>query len=285
MESTARRHTATMKIKTISRAPVYLPLPLTFRGVAVVAQLFPWRFWMVETVVALCAALSVGWFIQSDWLPVVGSAIVSLPERSRIESGALVGFGQKAVRLAGNDYLAVTVVPSFSNGLGQTSDVQIEFHPTECRIGSLLGYCALPYPQGWVFELNRAELEPWWGAWYPVLVAGAGLGTLLVVNLAWWLLALLYLKPVRWIARAAGIYPHNRILWHLAVASQIPGALFLSAALILYGWNLIPLAGFLFAFLLHFVIAWPYLLMSPLFLSKSTAISSPGKSPKNPFGR
>jgi len=125
-------------------------------------------------------------------------------------------------------------------------------------------------------------LEPWWGAWGPVLLAG--IGTLASVGMLgiWAVLATFYC----WIGRLAGYFGNRKLplpaSWRLAGAALLPGALFMTAAIILYGLGVLGLLQLVLAFVLHFVIGWVYLVVAPLRLPSVSGALPAGK---NPFTR
>jgi hypothetical protein len=67
----------------------------------------------------------------------------------------------------------------------------------------------------------------------------------------------------------------------MAGAAQMPGALLISGAILLYGFNRLNLIGLLFAWLLHMVIAWIYLGIAPARLSR---LAGSIRRRDNPFG-
>jgi hypothetical protein len=144
----------------------------------------------------------------------------------------------------------------------------------------LAGCWRFSYPKGWTIPLNRLKLDAWWGAWRPVIAVGIGLSVVAGLWLSWTLMAWVYAVVVRLVA----FFWHRQLslsgAWRLAMAALMPGALWMSAAISLYGLRQMDLTGWLFAFGLHFVIGWIYLLGAPLRLPHR---HSPGILPVNPF--
>ena len=64
----------------------------------------------------------------------------------------------------------------------------------------------------------------------------------------------------------------------MAAAALMPGAVLMSVSMLLYDVGAFDLVQISFAFGMHLVIGWIYVLISPMFLGRSV---SPGK--KNPF--
>ena len=66
----------------------------------------------------------------------------------------------------------------------------------------------------------------------------------------------------------------------MAGAGLMPGALFFTLGILLYGLEALNLIHLGIIFLLHLVIGWVYLVLSPLFLRRWQALPS---LPRNPF--
>jgi hypothetical protein len=238
------------------------------------------RLVLVQCLVALLAAGMVVWALDRLWFPVVRAAIHQLPEQGELRDGLLGWSGESPVQLAGNHALGLAVDLNHSGRLGREAQLQVEFGHKNLRVFSLLGYEVIDYPPDWRMAFNRPELEPWWGAWEPGILAAAAVLTFFGLMLSWTLLATLYCVPVRLITFFENRDLNWRQSWRLAGAALMPGALFLTAGIFCYGlgWiDLIQLGG---AQALHFVIGWIYLLISPLFLSRQ---SGTGVSKSNPF--
>jgi len=69
--------------------------------------------------------------------------------------------------------------------------------------------------------------------------------------------------------------------WRIAVAAQWPGALLMSGAIFLYGLNRLNFVGFLFAWLLHLVVGWIYIGITPTRLPR---LAGAPRRRGNPFG-
>jgi hypothetical protein len=269
--------------------------PLTPRGVAAFAGASFARLFLVQLIVALLAAASVVWFLEAAWLPVVRAAIHHLPEEGAIHEEKLDWHGETSVLLAGNHFLGIGVDLHHSGQIGRESQLQIEFGQENVRVFSMLGYQVYDYPPGWRMAFNRAELDQWWGAREPWLVAGTALLTLLGLFVSWTVLATIYCLPVKLITLF-----ENRDLtwaqsWRLAGAALMPGALFFTAGIIAYSFHIVDLIQLGTLGILHMVIGWIYLFISPLFLPSLTETTTPGANPflkktskqsakdKNPF--
>jgi len=253
--------------------------PLTPRGVAAFANAGLGRLLLVQSLVALVVALVVIWQLDTGWFPTIESAIGKLPARGEIRSQQLDWRGESPLMLAEGRFLALTVDLNHTHGLRSLAHVQVEFGRETFVVRSLFGYAEAWYPPGWVMAFNQTELKPWWGAWKPVLLAGAGVGAGLGVLLSWWLLATLYFLPVQ----LAGYFADRDLTpfrsWRLAGAALMPGAVLMVVALVLYGLGSMDLVQLLFAVGAHLVVGWIYLFLSLLFVPSAANASSR----RNPF--
>jgi hypothetical protein len=258
--------------------------PLTPHGVAAFAGATFRRLFLVQLIVALLAAGAVVWFLESAWLPMVRAAIHQLPPEGEIRDEQLDWRGEPAVKLAGNHFLGICVDLNHSGQLGREAQLQIEFGRKNARIFSMLGYEVIDYPPGWRMAFNRAELDPWWGAREPWLVAGAAAFTVVALLLTWTILATLYCVPVKLIT-----FFENRDLrwaqsWRLAGAALMPGALFLTFGIVAYSLGVVDLIQFGSLVVLHMVIGWIYLFISPYLrtIANSKHAATQGQTPGSP---
>src|ERR1041384_7598933 len=166
--------------------------PLTPRGVSAFADAALGRLLLVQWVVALAAAAVVIGCLHSGWFSAVSTAIGQLPPRGEIRGGKLQWQGDWPVRLAESRFLAIAVDLDHSGEMRSPAHVQVEFGREDLKIFSLLGYVRAAYPRGWVVAFNRVELQPWWGAWEPALLALGGATTAGGLMLSWAALATLY---------------------------------------------------------------------------------------------
>lgn len=238
--------------------PVLPWQPITFGGVAAFARASLGRLFLVQFLAALLVAASVISFLSVAWFPVFQKAIARLPENGAIRGGHLEWNNVSPARLAEGTFLSIVLDTAEGGRTGQSADVQLELERHGLKICSLFGCLALPYPKHWTFALNRAEAEPWWGAWRPFLLVGIGAGVVICLLASWLVLATLYSLPVRVITFYSDRQATWPGCWRIAGAAQLPGALLMSGAIFLYGFNRLNLVGLLFAWLLHVVIGWIY---------------------------
>lgn len=255
--------------------------PFTPRGVSAFAGASFGRLLLVQLVIALIVAGVAVWFVQARWFPVVSGAIRKLPGTGTIQSGRLAWRGDSPVLLAEGRWLAFTIDLRHQGEARSPAHLQIELGERDWQLRSLLGFLSFHYPKSWSVALDRAELEPWWGAWVPPLLAMTALGTIAGLLLSWTLLATLYFLPVWLISFFA-----NRDLslggsWRLAGAALMPGAAFMTLALIAYGFAALDLVRLLAAGVLHFLIGWVWLGLSFLWLPRHAAATLRS----NPFAR
>jgi hypothetical protein len=255
--------------------------PLTPRGVAAFTETGAGRIFLVELFFALLCAAGVIWFLHDNWFPTVREAIHNLPQRGKIREGKLNWFEESPKVLASSRFISLTVDLGHTDKEGREAQVCAEFGRNDLRLISLLGFWRIDYSKHHVISFNRPELEPWWGAWEPMMYAGVAIVTIACLFVCWCALATVYSAAALLVAFFA-----NRKLswlesWRLSSAALMPGALFLIIAIIFYGLGWIDLIRLGFAFAFHFVIGWVYLLVSPFFLPKHPQSA---EQQKNPFG-
>jgi len=254
--------------------------PLTFGGVAAFAGGRMGRLLAVELVAAIMLAASLVWFLHRAYCPVILQAIQKMPDTARVADGTLQGVPNTLI--AESKFLAIAAAPQASGEIGQDADLQIELRQNDFCAGSVFwpdwGW-NFPYQRGKEINLARSNLEPWWSAWQPVLLASAGAGTVVFLLVAWALLASIYMAPAKFIAWFADRCLSWGGAWRLASAALLPGALVLVGAMILYGWSVIDLVGLSFFVAIHIVIGWIYIVGG----SCKVIRLSPSDSKRNPF--
>lgn len=238
--------------------------PVTPRGVTMFAYATPSRLLLVQLIIAIGVAVSIGWFLQTAWFPVVKEAVGALPPDGEIHHGQLVWRGDTPVRLASDDFLSLAVDLWHDGNLGNESHLSVELGRTSIRLRSLLGYTEVDYPRDYVIALNRTDLVPWWGAWQTWLLICAGVASAAILLLLWALLATLYFLPLWLVAFYANRNLNFRQSWRLAGAALMPGALWMAAAIVLYGLGVFDLVELGAAFSFHFIIGWIYALAGVL---------------------
>jgi hypothetical protein len=255
--------------------------PFTFGGVAGFAHVsFGWLL-MFQICAAVIAAGAMVTFVELGWAPVIQRTIQQFPATGQIQQQRLSWPTTTPVRTFGSSFLCVSVDPAGSLDPAEGADLQLELGQKELRLRSFLGYVAVPYPAGYVIALNRTELEPWWGAWHLAMTVTAAAAVVAGLWLTWAVLALIYAWPVRLIA----FYADRALTWlgayRVAAAALLPGALFFSLAILAYTWHRLTLLQLLLAALLHLMIGWAFVLVTPFCLPRTPARGTVGK--KNPF--
>ena len=250
--------------------------PLTPHGVAMFARAGPGRLFLAQLAVAVLAAVAVMWFLREGWFPVIRTALRALPPEGVLQAGRLEGPGDLPQQLAANRFLGLALDLNHSGSLGQGAHLQVEFGRQDFRLIALLGYVPVEYPPGRM-PFNRTELVPRWGAWEPMIMVIAGVGTVLSLLATWSVLATLYAIPVKLIVWLQRRELGWRQSWRLGAAALLPGALFLTVGIFAYTLGLLDLIRLAGMVVLHFVVGWGYLVLSPLFLPR------PAPARSNPF--
>jgi maltodextrin utilization protein YvdJ len=252
-------------------------LPLTPRGVAAFARATPGRLLLVQLIAGLLVCGSIIALAGRNFSPVISEATRRLPDKATLENGELNGL--KAEILANGTLLAIVANPWQTENFGQTADFQIDLGKTNLQISGLLGSLVVSYPVNTSVTLDRSKAEPWWGAWRPMIVAGFGLSFLPLLFLCWMLLATLYFLPVKLWAFFADRHLSLGGAWRLSGAGLVPGALLMTAAIFLYGWQIIDLIRLGAFFILHLVVGWIYLALAPFALPKIAAAKAGSSNP------
>src|SRR5579859_1610414 len=238
--------------------------PLTPAGVAAFACARWGRLLLVQLVVALLTASIVVSFLQARWFSVIGAAIKTLPAESEIRGGKLRWAGDAAQSLAENSFLSLGVDLRHAGLARSPAHIQVEFGQPDFRVSSLFGCWQGEYPRGWRIAFNQPELEPWWGAWAPALLALAGSAVVVALIAVWCLLALIY-APIVWLV---AFFTDRQLTlpasWRLSGAALMPGALFMNAGLVLYGFGIVDMIQLVGLIALHFVVCWVYLVWASL---------------------
>lgn len=283
---TARvRPRATTNMDASALTPKSAWLPITPRGVAAFAAASNGRLWLVQLLFALITAGTFGWLIHVAWIPPVRDAIKQLPAGAQIEGGILAWPTNSPMLLAEGHFLAFAVDLEHSAENVATSHFQVELGRRDWQVSSLLGVLDAPawvkttYPTNRLIALDRATVEPWWGAREPFVILLAMVGVVVYLMSTWALLALIYSIPV-WLT---GFYANRAVTWRgcwrLAGAALMPGALMVSVGIVLYGWRMFDLVKFGFTFALHLVVGWLYIFVSPLFLPRNPEVPAADKNP------
>ena len=254
--------------------------PLTPRGVAAFARARPGRLLLAQFIVAMLAAIAVVCFLDMDCFPTITAAIKQLPDQGEIRAGRLDWHGTWPEMLAEGNFLAFDVDLDHSGLIHSPAQVQIEFGRDSIRVFSLFGYTDLRYPSGQPLYFDRKDLEPLWNAWKPDILGIVAGAVIVGLMLSWAVLATVYFLPACLIC-----FFVNRDLdygqsWQLAGAALMPGALLLTAAIVFYALGALDLIQMSFAFSAHLVLGWIYLLVSPLFLPRTSPTER-----RNPFAR
>jgi hypothetical protein len=259
--------------------PLFAWQPLTPRGIAAFACATIGRLWLVQLAAGMLVAGVIVWFTHRDWYPVITDAIAELPDEGQLRNGGLEWNGDESIVLAESPFLSIAVDLEHSGDARTPADLQVEFGERDLKLFSILGFSRINYSRSSNLGFNHTDLEPWWGAWNPVLLAITALCTIATLLVTWAVLATIYFLPV-WL----GAFYGDRELrlagsWRLSGAALMPAALFFTVGIILYGLGIINLVSLGMAFALHFIIGWIYLVLGARTLPRHPENS--GKN--NPF--
>jgi len=254
--------------------------PFTFGGVAAFAGARLTRLLAAELAAAMLVAVATVWLLNRGYCPVILQFVQKMPDSARVADGTLQGLPDTL--MAESQFLAIVVKPLPGGEIGQGADLQIQLRQTDVCVGSVFwpdwGW-DWPYGRGTSINLARSNLEPWWSAWQPVLLAGAGAATILWLLVGWAVLAAVYMAPAKFFAWVADRFLSWGGAWRLAAAALLPGAMVMAGAMLLYGWSAIDLVGLSFFTAVHVVIGWVYLVGGSC---KVTRLF-PDESKRNPF--
>jgi hypothetical protein len=263
-----------------AEAPPAAWQPFTFGGVAAFAGARLARLMAAELAAAILVAASAVGLLHSAYCPVILQAVQKMPETARVANGMLLGVPDTLI--AESHFLAIATTPQAGGDIGQDADLQIRLRQNDVCAASVFwpdwGW-ELEYGRGTSISLARSNLEPWWSAWQPVLLAGAAGATVLYLFLVWAVLAAIYMAPAKFLAWFTDRFLTWGGAWRLASAALLPGAMVMAVAMLLYGWNVIDLVGLSFCFAVHMVIGWVYLVGGSC---KVTRLF-PDESKRNPF--
>ncbi|HEX3716344.1 MAG TPA: hypothetical protein VH595_00105 [Verrucomicrobiae bacterium] len=264
-----------------SKAPTDAWQPLTFGGVAAFAPARAGRVLLVGLLAALVFGICFVWLIQHDYSPVILQAIQQMPESARVTDGRLQGVPNTLI--SESKPLAIAVTPESSAEIGQDADIQLQLRQTDACINSTFQPdwgLLYQYDRGGSLNLSRSALEPWWGAWHPVLLAGAGVGGVVLLFFSWVVLGTVYMGPAKFLAWFSDRDLSWRGAWKLCFAALVPAGLVMTFGVVLYGWHAIDLVQLSFFWLAHLVMGWVYAVGAIFALPR---LFSPGSQRKNPF--
>jgi len=254
--------------------------PCTFGGVAAFAQA-PWRrLFLAQGAAALLFAAAAVWFLAHCYAPVLTEEIQKMPEGASLAGGQLAGI--PAVQ-SETKFLSIAIAAGEDAEWDQSADLQIVLRKDHVDISSSLssafGSLEFGYGNPSALDLSRSHLEPWWGAWRPVVLVAAGLTVAVGLLLLWTVLAWIYApaaKLIAWFCDRQLSWPGA---WRLACAALLPGAVLLALGLILYGLQMVDIFGLGYFGTVHLLAGWIYLLAAPAFAPRSSSANIN----RNPF--
>jgi len=241
--------------------------PLTFRGVAAFAQA-PWRrLLLAQALTALLCAASAVWFLAHCYAPVLTQEIQKMPEGASLTGGQLAGL--PGTQITETKFLSIAATADEDADLDQSADVQIALRRDHLEISSILssalGSLEFDYNTQSALDLSRSHLEPWWGAWRPVVLVGAGFAVAVGLLLVWSVLAWIYAPAAKLVAWFCDRRLSWAGAWRLAGAALLPGAVLMALGLVFYGWQLVDVFGLGYFATVHLLAGWVYALAAPVF--------------------
>jgi hypothetical protein len=206
--------------------------------------------------------------------------VEKLPATACVTNGQLSGIDD--VQIAESKFLSLAASDDDDAAIDQSADVQIAMRKDNLDVATLvssaLGELEFNYDTNSNMDLSRSHLEPLWGAWQPVFLAGAGMGVVLWLFIIWTVLATIYTpaaKLVAWFGDRQLAWPGA---WRLCSAALMPGALLLTLGIVLYAHQTVDLIGLSYFYAVHFLVGWVYALVAPLFAPRAGA-QQPGRNP------
>jgi hypothetical protein len=232
--------------------------PLTFGGVARFGHDWIGRLFIIGAIASLLATAAAIFTARRAWLPVIEQSIEQLPQGAEIRGGRFQA--PQSARLAENSFLSIRFDPQDTLTTHSTAEIEATFTADELRLRSLFGIAALKYPAQWTISLTRSEMEPKWGAWKPAVFGYLAAGVIANLFVSWIGLGIVYAL----IPRLLAIFLRRHLtLWgafKLSIAAMMPGAIFFTIAIALYGLSQIRLVELIGAWIMHFVIGWIFLI-------------------------
>jgi hypothetical protein len=215
---------------------------------------------VVELLAAVVVSASVVWFMHRSYSPVILQAVDKIPETARIVRGRLEGVPSSLI--FESKFLAIAVTPDSDHEIGQGADLQIQFRQTDFCLNSVFRSdwgLEFDYGTETSLDLGRSRLEPWWGAWQPVVWTAIGVALVPALLLLWALVAAVYMVPAWALAWFGDRSLSWTGAWRLCSAALMPGSLLLASAILSYGWRALDLLGLSLFYLAHLIMGWVYL--------------------------
>ncbi len=265
-----------------------MSFPFTFRGIANWAARSKTGVFVYTLAVGFAVASVIGWFIWIHWLPVWESALIKLPPGTFIKDQRLVTLSPTSASLAENRFISISIRTDLQSEISTTSDLNLILDIDNIRIGSLFGFISMPYPSGYIIELDPDKVQPWWLSRSFFFYLGGFVLIWFAFSILWRALSIIYFVPIFIAAYLWGRRSSFEVIYRLILLSLMPPALFMTVALALYGAGQLNLQELLVANLIHIPMGWGIMLLSSrkLEITKpaSNKSAEPNKRGKNPFG-
>jgi len=230
--------------------------PLTPGGVASFANAPLGQLLQTQGAIAFLTWLVFMFYLSQSWSPAVDQTIERIPIGSQLSGGRLHLPGSPQFKLSDNRFVGIT--RTSRDAPDSIADIKVRLLTNHWQVSTLFGYVALPYPTG-DYRFKRDELSPRWGAWKTAIIPAVAAAATICVWLSWIMLAAVYSWPIRVIVFFRDKLTMKLGSWKLCSAALLPGALLMSAAILMYTLGRMPVAGLSLAFALHFVVGWVYI--------------------------
>lgn len=246
--------------------------PFTFRGVASYAHAPFWCLALISLPLALVISSVALHWVNRAIVPPISHAIEQLPTRANLKAGILTWPEDATPILSEGPFLSLAVNPSDARPLGQNADFQLDFRRDRVLLRTILGELNVSYEKSWTVGLARAEVEPWWGAWEPLMQGGIFFGMFLFLQLSWFGLATGATLGVRMLALLLHRHVTLAGSWKLSYAACFCGAMLMGLAILLYTYLQLSLTGLMILMPAHLVVGVVYLIGATIVLPSTSRV-------------
>lgn len=249
--------------------------PFTFGGIAAFSRASTGRALLVAGLAGLLLTVLILRFFYTAWWPVISAAVDQLPAKGAVRDGWLIWPARSPVVLAENSFLAFVINPVPTHRVGQSADLQIVIGATQLEASSLFGSASISHPKRYEVSLARQDLQPLWYAWRPHLLAGASVGSGIVLFLVWIVLALLATLPLRLFAKLFGRLATIPGCFRMGLMALMPGGVLMALGIVLYNQHDFKLAELMLVHAAHILMGLVYMVGVVLALPKPAALEPP----------
>lgn len=242
--------------------------PFTFGGIAAFSKASTGRALLVATLAGILLTILILRFFYTAWWPVISAAVDQLPAKGAVRDGWLIWPARSPVVLAENSFLALVINPVPTHRVGQSADLQIVIGATQLEASSLLGAVSISHPKRYEFSLARQDLQPLWYAWRPHVLAGASVGSGIVLFVIWIVLACLATPALKLFAMLFGRVTTIPGCFRMGLMALMPGAVLMALGIVLYNQHDFKLAELMLVHAAHMLMGLVYMTGALLALPK-----------------